>query len=228
MPLSKIRPVEYLTQVDKIEKNLQEFFRNENYSPGDSIPKETDLAKAMGVSRTAIREAISRFRTLGLIESRKNRGMVLTRPDVLNNMRRVLDPQLLDGDTMKEIFELRLVIEMGLGNILFLKKTDENIALLEEIVVKEEQTTNRIERLKYDVDFHSMLYQISGNETIQRFQKMLQPIFDYVDSGLMPLSPITNVEPVTHRNLLDVLKTGNPEEFRNKMYIHLLKYFQKI
>jgi len=71
MSLKKLRPVETLTQVDKIELSLEEYFRTENFGPGDSIPKEVDLAEAMGVSRTAIREAISRFRMLGIIESRK-------------------------------------------------------------------------------------------------------------------------------------------------------------
>jgi len=53
-------------------------------------------------------------------------------------------------------------------------------------VNKEEHTDNRIERLKYDIEFHSMLYNITGNNTIMRFQKMLMPIFDYVDNGLNP------------------------------------------
>jgi DNA-binding FadR family transcriptional regulator len=119
-----------------------------------------------------------------MIESRKNRGMIITRPDFLLNMERILDPQLLDGNTMKEIFELRLVIEMGIGDILFLKKTESNLAKLEEIVFREENTTNTIDRIKIDVEFHAMLYTISDNKTIQRFQKILLPVFDYVDSGL--------------------------------------------
>src|SRR5690606_33416178 len=100
------------TQVDKIEMTLQEYFRSENFQPGDALPKELALAEAMGVSRTAIREALSRFRTLGIIESRKNRGMIFTKPDVFNNMERVLTPRLLDEETMNEIFEMRLVIEL--------------------------------------------------------------------------------------------------------------------
>lgn len=228
MPLNKLKPVENLTQVDKIEIHLQEYFRNENFSPGDAIPKEVDLAQAMGVSRTAIREAISRFRMLGIIESRKNRGMVITRPDVLNNMQRVLDPQLLDGATMKNIFEMRLVIEMGISDILFLRKTDESLARLEEIVKKEEATDNKIDQLKYDVEFHSALYDISENETIQRFQKMLLPVFDYVDNGLRVQRQKYTSDYVSHRVLLEVLKNGTPEEFRNKMHDHLLYYFEKI
>jgi DNA-binding FadR family transcriptional regulator len=221
----KLRPVDNLTQVDKIEMSLQEYFRSENFQPGDSIPKETALAEAMGVSRTAVREAISRFRILGLIESRKNRGMIITQPDVLNNMERVMNPKLLDGGTMKEIFELRLVLEIGIGDLLFLRKNDANLAKLDQIVTKEENTQDKKEKLKYDVEFHSMLYKISGNDTILRFQAMLLPIFDYV-YNVKVKSQVENNNYVTHRVLLNTLKNGTPGEFRNNMKNHLMEYFE--
>lgn len=229
MSLTRLRPIENLSQVDKIEIRLEEYLKDENFNPGDSLPKEVDIAQALGVSRTAVREAISRFRMLGIIESRKNRGMVITRPDVLNHMERLMDPKLLDGDTMKDIFEMRLVIELGIGEILFLRKTPESLKKLEAIIEKEENTTHRIERLKMDVEFHSMLYRISGNKTILRFQKMLMPIFDYVDSGLTIRQKTINQNTnATHRDLLEELKHGTPSGFRNKMQSHLRYFIEKI
>jgi len=226
--IPKLRPVETLTQVDKVEINLQEYFKNENFQPGDALPKEIELAESMGVSRTAIREAISRFKILGIIESKKNRGMIITRPDVLNNMQRVMDPKLLDGGTMKEIFEFRLVLEVGIGDILFLRKNEANLADLDQIITKEEKTIDKKEKLKLDIEFHSMLYKISGNETILRFQNMLMPIFDYVYKELNVKSQEENSNFVSHRVLLNILRNGTPEEFRSKMKEHLSKYFEVI
>src|SRR5690606_24143377 len=180
MSLGKLRPVENLTQVDKIEMSLQEYLRAENFQPGDALPKEMELAEAMGVSRTAMREALSRFRTLGIIESRKNRGMIIAKPDVFNNMERVLNPQLLDEETMSEIFEMRLVIEVGLGEVLFLRRSNADFSTLEKIIEKEEKASKKIDIVNCDIEFHSMLYKLSGNKTIMRFQKMLRPIFDHV------------------------------------------------
>lgn len=230
--LEKIRPIENLSQVDKIEMTLQEYFRAEKFQPGDPLPKEIELAEAMGVSRTAIREALSRFRTLGLIESKKNRGMIFTKPDVFNNMERILNPQLLDEETMNEIFEMRLVIELGLGDILFLRKTKANLNKLERIVEKEEKTNKAIDIVKYDVEFHSMLYAISENSTIQRFQGMLLPIFDFVYKRVTEnhdaFSQPDDVNYVSHRTLLNTLKHGTPEEFRNNMRKHLSMYFKTL
>lgn len=226
--LSKLKPVENLTQVDKIEISLQEYFRNSNFQPGDIIPKETELAEALGVSRTAIREAIARFKTLGIIESRKNRGMIITRPDLLSNMQRILDSNLLDGETLKEIFELRLVLEMGIVDILFIRKKDEHLNKLEEIVGREEKSKNRTEIIRCDIEFHSMLYCISGNNTIERFHRILNPVFDYVDNVLHIDSQVNDEHFVTHRHLLDSLRDETPEEFRLKMKSHLINYFEKL
>ena len=226
--LAKLYPIENQTQVDKIETSLQEYFRNGNFQPGDPIPKEMELSKALGVSRTSVREALSRFKTLGIIESRKNRGMVITHPDILYNMKRVIDLKLLDTGTLKDIFELRLVLEIGIADLLFLRKTDEDLQKVEEIVEKDEKSNNKVEHKKYDFEFHSMLYKISGNETIQRFQKILHPIFDYVDNDLYVMTPEENINYVSHRGLLEVLKNGTAEEFRNKMRNHLMQYFDKL
>ncbi len=227
-PLSKLRPINTLTQVDKIEASLQEYFREENLQPGDALPKEIEIAAAMGVSRTAVREALSRFKTLGIIEARKNRGMIIKSPDVFNNMERILHPNLLDKNTMQEIFEMRLVLEMGIGEILFLRKNNANLLKLEAIVEKEEKTADKEVKIQLDVEFHSMLYKISGNKTIQRFQKLLLPVFKYAVDR--PIHAQHQLAPATasHRDLLNILKKGTPEEFRIIMREHLKNYFEYI
>lgn len=228
MALSRLKPIEHQTQVDKIENRLEEYFKEGHFKPGDYLPKEVDIAQALGVSRTAVREALSRFKTLGIIESRKNRGMMLTRPDVLGNMQRVLDPRLLDPETMRDMFEMRLVIEIGLGHILFLRKTPADIQRLEEIADSEDRSEDRIERLRLDVEFHAHLYRMSGNDTIIRFQNMLIPIFDIVDkvhASRTDISPPSHR--ATHRDLIDELRSGTPAGFRNKMESHLWYFLEK-
>jgi GntR family transcriptional repressor for pyruvate dehydrogenase complex len=226
--LQGIKPIENMSQVDRIEINLHEYFRNENFVPGDSIPKEVELAEAMGVSRTAMREALTRFKTLGIIESKKNRGMSITQPDFLQNMNRVLNPRLLNQETMQDFFELRLVIEMGIVDLLFIRKTNDDLKKLENIIEKEEAATNKAEKLKLDIEFHSTLYQISGNHTIERFQKILMPIFDYMNHDLHIRSQEENEDYVSHRILLKILENGSTEEFRINMHKHLIQYFEQI
>lgn len=226
--LSRLKPIISKTQVDRIEKVLEEYFIKGNFQPGDSIPKEIEFAESLGVSRTAIREALSRFKTLGIIESKRRKGMVISNPDIFNNMKRIIDIQLLDGDTIKDIFELRLVLEMGIIDLLFLRKTKAYLNRLKEIVAKEATSSNLSQRLKLDVEFHSTLYEMSGNKTIQHFQETLLPVFDYASNTLHVRTQKENKNFVSHKILLDTLENGTPEEFRIKMKQHLINYFKAI
>src|SRR3546814_8347074 len=51
----------------------------------------SELAEALDVSRNVLREALSRLRMLGMIETKKKRGMILAEPDILGGFERVMD-----------------------------------------------------------------------------------------------------------------------------------------
>jgi len=227
LKINQPKPIGNISLVDQVETSIREFIIEENLQPGDALPKESELAESMGVSRTALREGLSRLKTLGLIESRRNRGIILTQPDILGSIERVLDPSFLDSNTLQDVFELRLVLELGISELLFLRKTPESILKLEEIVEKEESTDDRLTKVRCDADFHAILYKMSGNNTIQRFQKMLQPIFNYVYNGTIPGKSVVE-NPVTHRDLVEVLKSGSSSQFRDSMKIHLQIYYDTI
>lgn len=69
--------------VDKVEASLVDLLQQQKLKIGDTIPKETDLAAALGVSRTVIREALLRLRMMGLIESKKRKVLLLPVPTYL-------------------------------------------------------------------------------------------------------------------------------------------------
>ena len=220
--------------VDKVELRLIDFFKENNLVPGDAIPKELDFAESLGVSSTVVREALLRLRTLGLVESRKHRGMILTQPDVIDNFERVLDPpNLLGNETLKNLFELRLILEMGMADILFERKTQKDMDKLEEIVEREEENETDTTKfsLETEVAFHGKLYQMSNNITLQRFHVLLLPVFEFViDQQDREQGDYIYSEGkfVTHRNLLDNLKIGTPETFRIAMRKHLEPHFDRI
>ena len=232
-PFKKITPLKNLSLVDKVELRLIEFFKENNLVPGDAIPKELEFAASLGVSRTVVREAILRLRTLGLVESRKHRGMILTRPDVMSNIERVLDPTLLGNTTLKNLFELRLILEMGMADVLFARKTQKDIDELEEIVKAEEETDTVSTSFSLDKEilFHGKLYDMSNNVTLQRFHVLLLPVFEFVHEqkgGDSEEYQYSKGKFVSHRDLLDNIKVGTPETFRNAMRRHLEPHFDKI
>ncbi|MEO6682609.1 MAG: FCD domain-containing protein [Ginsengibacter sp.] len=227
--LKSIKKIDTATLVDKVESSLVEILKERNLKVGDSIPKELDLANALGVSRTVIREALTRLRLMGLIETKKKSGSVITSPDLFGIMSKSMDPQILDQATLKEIFEIRLVLEIGMADFLFQRITKDDIEDLKKIVAKEpEETDHHLFNIDHEIAFHGKLYEITGNATLKKFQKMLLPVFDYVHhSGLLG-KPTLLKKFVSHKGLVDILEHGTPEEFRKAMRYHLENHFLRI
>lgn len=208
---------------DVVEARLREFFKKKSFKPGDPLPKEVELAEALGVSRNVLREALSRLRMLGMIETKKKRGMILSMPDVLGGFERVLDPLIMNDPTLQNLFELRLVLEMGLADILYIKINAKSIKELEAIAkneIKEKQTF----RIQNEIAFHGKLYEMAGNETLKRFQVMLLPVFEYV----VRLEKEFISGKVSHRDLVNILKHGSKDDFREGMYAHLKPHFDRL
>jgi GntR family transcriptional regulator, transcriptional repressor for pyruvate dehydrogenase complex len=225
--LYKLQPIVSLSMADQVENHLLDYILKREIKPGDAIPKETELAQGLGVSRNVVREALSRLRMLGLIESRKKRGMILTQPDVLKSLSRILHPTILDTETRKQLFELRLVLEVGLGDLLFKRKTDVQLKKLNEIVKREQKALTKIERVRCEVDFHATLYEMAGNETLERFQTILMPVFEYVVEYESKLDH-TSTGSVTHADLVKILQENRKDEYSNAMRQHLMPHFQHL
>lgn len=215
--------------VDKVEMKLVDFFIKMKLQPGDAIPKEVELTTAMGVSRTVIRESLNRLKTMGIIESKKHKGTIIKSPDLSVILKKSMIPHILDNSTLKDIFELRLVIEIGMADFIFRNITDEKITELKEIVNKEpEFTSDVLFDIEHEIEFHGKLYEITNNKTLTKFQEVLLPVFNYVyDSGLIN-KPISKKHYVSHKGLVDVLKNGTADKFRRAMRKHLENHFQRI
>ncbi len=223
--IEKIAPS---TMADVVELRLREYLKRKAFKPGDALPKELELAEALDVSRNVVREALSRLRMLGMIETRKKRGMILAEPDILGGFERVMDPLILDVKTLQDLFELRLVLEMGLADILYERMTDQDLKELGQIVNKEVNKVQKPFKVKHEIAFHGKLYQMTRNETFSRFQNMLLPVFEYVVNEEAKINGEAKVGKVTHRDLLELLKTAGPEDFRQGMKEHLSPHFERV
>jgi GntR family transcriptional repressor for pyruvate dehydrogenase complex len=213
------------TMADVVETRLREYLKEKSFKPGDALPNELQLAESLGVSRNVVREALSRLRMLGMVETKKKRGMVLSRPDILGSFERVLDPLIIDDNTLQDIFELRLTLEIGLADILYIRKTKKDVEELEQIAKNQKVDSGKQTfRIKNEIAFHGKIYQMTGNETLKRFQNMLLPIFGY----LVSLEKVPIIGKVTHLDLVNLLKNGTKEEFRQGMIQHLQHHFDKL
>jgi len=60
---------------DQVADQLAAEIRRGGLAPGDKLPTEARLVEQFGVSRTVVREAVSRLKSLGLVDSRQGSGV---------------------------------------------------------------------------------------------------------------------------------------------------------
>ncbi|MFT3946417.1 MAG: FadR/GntR family transcriptional regulator [Agriterribacter sp.] len=226
----ELKTVDTSSLVDKVVERLVDLLQQRKLKVGDNIPKELELTETLGVSRTVIREALTRLKMMGLIESKKKKGAVITSPDLFGIMGKSMNPYVLDQTTLKDIFEIRLVLEIGMADFIFQRITKEDIKELRKIVSKEPPVTQyHLFNIDHEIKFHGKLYEITGNEALKKFQKMLLPVFDYVHNSSHLLKEPPPFKPfVSHNQLVDILENGTPEQFRNGMRAHLENHFARL
>ncbi len=227
--IRKFPVIDTSSLVDKAEQSLIDYIQFNKLQVGDVLPKELDLAEHLGVSRTVVREAMLRLKTLGLIESKKHKGAVITNPDVLGSLKKIFHPSILDVDTLKDLFEMRLALEVGIADFIINKITDEDIIELEQLA---ETIVSGDTALPWSIEdekkFHGKLYEISGNGMLLELQEMLIPIFNYVHKSGILDKPIVKGEFISHKELVEVLKKKCANSYRQAIRTHLNNHFERI
>ena len=204
-----------ITLVDQVEDKLLNYLKEKDIRTGDSIPNELELAAALGVARSVLREALSRLKMMGMIETRTRRGMILTEPTILGGMKRVVDPRILGEEALFDILGFRIALEIGICSDIFRNITPEDISELEEIVKMGIVFENNEYAPVSEFTFHAKLYEITGNKTISEFQDIIHPVMIFVKK---------QGQIVTHVDLLNFLKNRNELGYRKAIEQHFEVY----
>lgn len=226
---------ESITLVEQTQKDILKYISEHSDSP--TLPKEEEMAELLGVSRIVIREALSSLRVLGIIETKRKRGTIVTQPDIFGVLKMILSSGILDIDTLRDLYQLRLMLEIGMADFVFKYKTDKQMEELDEIVSREatlEEQLNKsedqeeirriAEELKNtDIEFHTTLFKMTGNNSLVDFQGILRHLFNlYRPRGKRDFHTHTIV---SHIGLYNLLRNGTPDAFRMGMRLHLTRQF---
>jgi GntR family transcriptional repressor for pyruvate dehydrogenase complex len=107
---------------EKVERLLRAQIVGGGVGPGDKLPSESGLMEQFGVSRTVIREAVSRLQAAGLVETYRGKGTyVLTRPS--EEAFQVHPAEFRTVANRIELLDFRLGIEVEAASLAALRHT---------------------------------------------------------------------------------------------------------
>ncbi len=102
---------------------------------------------------------------LRMIETRPRRGMFMAQPDLLTGIEKVMNPLILSSGSLRDIFKMRLILESGMAEFLFARKSEEDLNEPEAII--HGQSGSQVSPIGEEVAFHGKLYEMTGNETLK-------------------------------------------------------------
>lgn len=218
------------TLVDMVEEKLLLYLKDNNYCIGCTVPNEKELASSLGVARSVIREALSRLKMIGLVESRTRRGMIIREPSLFGGMKRLIDPRNLSEKTLCNLLEIRIMLETGMTYKLFENINDKYLKELENIMKMESALEYNEYSAIGELNFHSKLYEITGNSTIMEFEQILYLIMDFAkekfQEHLKPLNKelLKHGKLVSHADLFQLLAARDVEGYKQAIDRHLSVY----
>lgn len=137
----------------------------------NKLPSEAALAKAYGVSRPVIREAISLLKSDGLITSHQGRGQFVN-PQGSNVFR--LDPSMDTDEDLGELFEFLQSVEVPATRLAAQRRTPQDLAKIQDSYQRLYGATQEsLDGADEDEDFHKSIICASHNQYFIAFANFL-------------------------------------------------------
>jgi GntR family transcriptional repressor for pyruvate dehydrogenase complex len=133
---------------------------------GGRLPSERELAEQLGVSRSAVREALKPFALLGIVDIRQGAGTFLVGTDS-DLLPRVIEWGLLIGEkTVSDLVEARRPIELALVQLAAERRSESALSLLRQDLQRMQQARNLDDYAEADTQFHLHLAEAGGNAVL--------------------------------------------------------------
>ena len=217
-----IQPVLKPRLHDQISKQLNKLIAEGLLKPGDRLPPERDLADRFKVSRNSVRDALRTLEARGLIEVRQGDGAYIRETTSAEMYRAMIDVLASKKETIREIMQVRKIIEPGVAYYAAQKATPTDLKKLEEILKRQEaKAAIGDPGVEEDSLFHYTIAQMTGNGFLVR-------LLQFINEGLVETRDIVlrypNTQSATrvgHRRIVKALSERNPEEARKAMLAHI-------
>jgi len=194
---------------EKTYEYLKSNILSGHFVPGERLAEE-HLATELGVSRTPVREALHKLEQEGLIEPLESRGFRVPQDS---------------PEEIEDLFDIRTVLEGYTLKIICERITDEQMAMLEEIIEKADDALRRKridEVFQWNTQFHDTLHSLVADK--RRFHSLLVNMRKYVlryrKDTLRNLGAAKRAGD-GHRQILLALKLKEPELCERVMRTHI-------
>jgi len=172
--LSAGRPLAADRLSDRLAADLRQRVDSGALQPGERLPTELALAAQYSVSRTVVREAVSRLRSMGLLVARQGSGVFVAPRDAA----RPLDfdaAVLAHLGSVLDVVEVRRALEAEVAALAATRAGTTQRAAIEQALRRvDESVASGSAAVDEDLAFHQAIAEASGNAQFPRLLRHLE------------------------------------------------------
>ena len=194
---------------------------------GDKLPTESEIMQAYGVSRTVVREALSRLQAAGLVETHHGVGTFVLEPRPGTGFR--IDPaEIATAVDVLAVLELRISLETESAGLAAQRRTGEQLADMRAALdTLQANAGGTGDTVSPDFRFHLLIADATGNryfaDIMSHLGGTLIPRARINSSRLAMENPSQYLRRVNreHEEIYEAIARRDPESARAAMRIHL-------
>ncbi|GAA0603514.1 FadR/GntR family transcriptional regulator [Sporichthya brevicatena] len=211
-------PIVVKSVPDEIQHKILSLLSDRKLLPGDRLPAERELASALRVSRTTLRDALRGLAARGVLESRAGSGWYVQLDASSIDVAIALHFELSDL-AVDQILEVRRAFEPAVAYHAATGRTDVELARMRELIEAMEHPDSGDTYLKLADEFHLLVATATHNPF---FLMALRPVVDLM-SQTRHADPAWEgkASQTEHRELLAALEAQDPERAAAAMATHL-------
>ena len=199
---------------------------------GGKLPTETRLAAEFGVSRTVVREAISRLKNEGVVEPRQGSGVYVT-PQAGIKPLRIDYEEVGEMASVLHIVELRRAIEAEVAAKAARCRTAADMKAIDEALANiEGSVASGSDGVKADVAFHRALASAAHNPyfitTLNFLSQFLEAATQVTRSNEARREDFTRQVREEHAAIVEAIRAGDDEAARAAAQAHMLNAAKRL
>ena len=212
----------------QIIKSLTEYFFSGTMLAGSKLPSERQLAETLGVSRSAVRDAIQSLGLLGIVEIRQGDGTYL-RSSGSELLPRVIEWGLFLGERrVMEMVEARQQMEISLAGLAARRRTDADIAVLTDLIERMDAAAEHGEFIELDVEFHAAIGDAARNTVLSDVLSNIRSLIRVWMARSLEAAGETRTSNEEHKSVLTAIVAGDHRTAQTAMRTHMRRAEQRL
>ena len=213
--------------VGEIVTSLATSIRAGQLKPGQKLPTEAEIMAQFDVSRTVVRESLSKLQASGLVKTRHGIGTFVLSPEESGNFKIAADDFATITDVIS-VLELRISLETEAAGLAAQRRTPDNLAALETALHAFRDSINRdSDAVPPDFQFHMEIARSTGN-------RHFADLMTYLGTMIIPRTRVNTAQNAPegrlnylqrvnteHESIYNAIRDQDPEAARAAMRIHL-------